>query len=54
MVIQAYNELKEEEQEDGTKDPWESKVSTKLSLTKRISQKASALVTWVTFKGQQH
>ena len=48
MVIQVYSELEEEEQEDGTEDPWESKVSTKLSLTKRTSQKVSALVIWVT------
>ena len=41
MVIQVYNELEEEEQEDvsqyGTDDPWESEVRTKLSLAKRIS-----------------
>ena len=41
VVIQVYNELEEEEQEDvsqyGTDDPWESEVRTKLSLAKRIS-----------------
>ena len=46
MVIQVYNELGGKEQEDvsqdGTEDPWESEVRTKLSLTKRISSNASA------------
>ena len=46
MVIQVCNELEGEEQEgisqDGTEDPWESEVKTKLSLTKRISSNESA------------
>ena len=40
VVIQVYNELEGEEQEgisqDGTEDPWESEVKTKLSLTIKI------------------
>ena len=46
MVLQVYNELEEEEKEDvwqdGTEDPWESEVRTKLSFTKIISSKANA------------
>ena len=46
VVIQVYNELGGKEQEDvsqdGTEDPWESKVRTELSLTKRISSNESA------------
>ena len=46
MVIQVYNELEGDEQEgilqDGTEDPWESEVKTKLSLIKKISSNASA------------
>ena len=41
VVIQVYNELEGDEQEgilqDGTEDPWESEVKTKLSLIKKIS-----------------
>ena len=37
VVIQVYKELEREEHEDfsqdGTEDPWESEVKTKLSLT---------------------
>ena len=44
--MQVYNELEGEEQEDilqdGTEDPWECDVRTKLSSTKRISSNTSA------------
>ena len=67
VVIQVCNELEGEEQEgisqDGTEDPWESEVKTKLSLTKRISSNESAewffvwksksFLVWATNNGKQ-